>query len=383
MSIEEASKAAEHIGLCHFAETSAAESFEAVDSVFRQLFRLTKASSQAIKAATIEQLSDYKTLSNPGRRRKSLTQLKERFFDYHGKSSIFSDVSHYRKRPRNIFKSKSHSYLKSKSSTLPTKCQSLCTLTEYPELTTYDTYDTCQRVQTMPKYLNNEIFATAVGTRVVRDDSWTLKRESKLSFFPASTAVLESNRDEANSITENTSITTKDIHKSYFLPKFPVLPKKIVNQNNENDLKEKDDILNNNQSNKKSKTNIYNLETNSEMTLSGDEKCENMQIYNNKSYYNSCNNFSDSNYQTEHFLKLLKDAISIRKSKKSKNKKTASKTSNDETTKDNKISLNKKFYNVVLPSLLSKHYMKKNKKTSSLQDSVSEIVCMNKNLSIM
>jgi len=102
ISVEEASKAAEHIGLCHYVETSAAESFEAVDSVFRQLFRLTKASSQAVFAATVDQ-NVSKTMSNSSRRRKSLTQLRDRLFDYHEKKIITKDVSGYKKKSEKVF----------------------------------------------------------------------------------------------------------------------------------------------------------------------------------------------------------------------------------------------------------------------------------------
>ena len=94
VSIEEASKVAENIGLCHFVETSAAESFEAVDSVFRQLFRLAKATCQSIEKATLEP-EIKRSFSKTSRRRGSITQIKQKLYEYYRKNSTNPDLTSF------------------------------------------------------------------------------------------------------------------------------------------------------------------------------------------------------------------------------------------------------------------------------------------------
>ena len=376
--MEEASKAAEHFGLCHFTETSAAESFEAVDSVFRQLFRLTKASSQAIFAATVDQ-NISKTMSNSSRRRKSLTQLRDRLFDYHEKKIITKDVSGYRKKAKKFFKSKSYSHLKLQSNTPPIKCQSLCMLTEYPETTSHDTSKKHQRVQTMPRRsIDPSSVKGIIETKVVSNKDWISKIESKTSSSSASEAsLMESSSDERSLMTEVTLTATSDTHHCTFLPKFPVLLKTLAN---ENDIDQVDVTLNNKCLNEDSKMSFDKTELNSVMTLSGEERCEKHQ---RKNYFDSRNNFTDNSYRTMQFLKLLKTAVSNTKSKNSINKYINSRRSSDGTNNNINNFSKKKIKKFNSSSLLSSQILKENNKKPSIQDTVSEINCVIKNLSIL
>ena len=126
--------------MCHFTETSAAESFEAVDSVFRQLFRLAKATCQKFENATLEPKIKRELLKT-SRRRGS---IKQKLFEYYKKTPTDPNFVSSIKAPNEsheiaklVLKSskcKVRGRNKRKAShTFPTKCQSLGVLVESNE----------------------------------------------------------------------------------------------------------------------------------------------------------------------------------------------------------------------------------------------------------
>ena len=126
--------------MCHYVETSAAESFEAVDGAFRQLFRLAKATCQAFENFTLEP-EIKRALLKTSRRRGS---IKQKLFDYYRKTptnpnfvpsiKALNESHEIAKLVLKSTKCKESGRNKRKASyTFPTKCQSLGVLIESDE----------------------------------------------------------------------------------------------------------------------------------------------------------------------------------------------------------------------------------------------------------
>jgi len=387
ISVEEASKAAEHIGLCHYVETSAAESFEAVDSVFRQLFRLVKASSQALETATLEFESNE---PKERRRRRSLTQMKQKILEHCRKvqsstdlkplsqANINKDSSTKFNHTHNNVKEKRMKNRKirissSKSSMFAEKCRSLGTLREQPEDDQAQSRSTNdQRFKTLPNNIYDK-------TSFCNDKRlWFKRKRSKTSAsLTSEESFFESCVDEANSIEGLLSPTLDEVFKKTTLSslnRFPVTPELLGNENVDESLKGlKDEVFHKDQ-------NETDISVGPKPSLS---KCKSStksasdaesQVGSKSGCCNKKNKICTKNG----IIRIFKSAINYEKEKEDDRKATFYIYDENEEKNNNSLHSCENYFDLRNSSSKCKQTKQKQRKKISLRDAVNEIIRMRK-----
>ena len=390
VSVEEASKAAEHIGLCHFTETSAAESFDAVDSVFRQLFRLVKASSQALETATLELESNE---PKERRRRRSLTQMKQKILEHCRKvpssadlkplsqanikkdSSLKFNHSHNNVKEKRM-KNRKNRISSSKSSIFSEKCRSLGTLREQPEDDQAQSRSkNDQRVKTLP----NNIYDKNDTTSFCNDKRlWIKRKRSKTSTsLTSEESYFESSVDETSSIEGRLSPTLDEVFRKTTLSslnRFPVTPELLRNNNVDESLKDsKDEVFHKDHNN-------TNIPIGPKSLLS---KCR----YSTKSTFDTesqvgsksgCCNKKNKTCTKNGILRIFKSAMNTEKEEEDDRKATFYIYDENEEKNNNSLHSCENYFSVRNSSSKSKQTKQKQRKKISLRDAVNEIIKMRK-----
>ena len=397
VSIEEASKAAEHIGLCHFVETSAAESFEAVDSVFRQLFRLVKASSQALDNATLM----FESNGPKGRRRRrSLTQMKQKILEHCRKIPPSADIKPQVNMNKDIslnfnriqtdikekhLKNKKYRRNSSKSSIFAEKCRSLGTLREQPE---EDQIQSRSKNSLRVKTLPNNIYDKDDETSNCSDKKlWIKRKRSKTSTsLTSEESLLESSLDETNSLEGRLSPTLDEVFRNSFasLNKFPVTPELMRNDSNCVKLDYFNDNLRCTDQNRSDVSSISkSLPIQSNCKFSVNSNCDIESLTENTSVCCSKKNQFNKNINctANGILRIFKNAVHHEKVEEFKEqvKKNTFYTYNEMEEKNNKNCYTcENFYDVKKPSSKPKQIKQKHRKKPSLRDAVNEIIRIRK-----
>ena len=360
VSVEEASKAAEHIGLCHFTETSAAESFEAVDSVFRQLFRLVKSTSSVLEKACLKPENKI-LISKSSRRRRSINRMKQKFFDQYRKTpSSLKNVSNFSngiseenfneisaQSNETSEASKNCMSFSSKSNDLKSKCRSLITLNENSNEALFERNYNRLRFKTMPEIESNKnimmISDAYLSTLSLR------KNSNECDSSNSKNCIVQNLRSKSNELTNNTL-------------------------SNKNQLFQEKELF-------------YNRKRTTEYPQ---VLLENQVITNRIEDLNShskTNNFKPDSKRnktnhTQLVLNMLKNAIKHDKVQKLSSEEKPARIHNKNGTKLLKNKVEPTCCDASKSSSLPNHYKKKHQRRPSLRDAVTEIIRMRRKSSI-
>ena len=351
--------------MCHFTETSAAESFEAVDSVFRQLFRLVKSTSSVLEKACLNQSKVL--LSKSSRRSRSINRMKQKFFDQYRKiPSSFKYDSHFSngiseeklyKQSTQLDKTPELKNMKeasinrmdfvSKSNDLKSKCRSLITLNENSEETIFERNYNRNRFKTMPEIKINKSIMMYSNAYL-----------STLSLGEYSKACDTSNSKIC--IVENSSV------KSNKLTNNTLSNKKLL-------IKEKEYFDKSNISNEYPEVVLE--------SLMNKNKFEDLKSYTKTSNFKSASKKNKINH-TQLVLNMLKNAIKHDKIPKLSLIEKTTSIHNNNGTKLLKNKADPTYCGTTKSSSLPNHYKKKHQRRPSLRDAVTEIIRMRRKSSI-